>query len=229
MTLVKVTPFSGLGCFCPDLHFNGPSIKIPWLWSYFLRRQDTSTTKSMPPQQHTARQLLSGSWCLWNIKQHPSPRAAALHNSGPSGCTLWKRHSWAPGKSTATQLWRRLFRNMGLHSMAVRWGGGWIKAVNSPHPPHSGRRHAGYRTWQSKSKPNSSRLPPQRRECFSFGCARSQLLHTWSLVEARRVLRQQHVASGLWPACGDSSPWPGIQPRSPALGTRGSLTHWTTS
>ena len=83
----KVPPFSGPWFLPPikrwgqDLSFSGPSTKIPWLCSYLLRRQDISTTKNVSPQQHTARQLLPGSWCLWNIKQHLNPRAAALHDA----------------------------------------------------------------------------------------------------------------------------------------------------
>ena len=47
---------------------------------------------------------------------------------------------------------------------------------------------------------------------YLFGCARAQL-HMWN----------------LWPSCGlwDLVSWPQTEPRPPALGIRGDLSHWT--
>ena len=248
----KLPPFSGPWFLPPikrwgqDLSFSGPSTKIPWLCSYFLRWQDTSTTKNVSPQQHTARQLLPGSWCLWNIKQHLNPRAAALHDAAAFRLYSVKMAllSAREGHPHRTQLRRRRFRDTVLHSMAVWWDGGWTKAVNRfppshPRPSSLGERWAGFRKWQSKSEPRRTLLPQQRR--FFLGCASSQLLDTRPLAEARRILQlwtwilgcSLHVGCPL----PDHAPNPGplhqepggVLPTGPPLSPRNFYHCWTGS
>lgn len=136
------------------------------------------------------------------------------------------------GHPHRTQLWRRRFRDTVLHSMALRWDGGWIKAVNRfhpsppPDPPHS-ERDGQVSGSGGVSQNQGALLAEQRQEFFllrqlaAAGCATA----SWGTQGPQAA----GVDSGLRPARGLSFPWPGTQPRPPASGTWGSLTHWTTS
>lgn len=193
------------------------------------------TTGYLNYQKHTARQLLPGSWCLWNIKQHLNPRAAALHNAvafrlySKNGTPEHQGRASTQNPTTEVAL---SGYGSSLHGSQVGWGMDQgcepVSPITTPRPSSLGERRAGFRKWRSKSEPRRTLLPEQRQEFF-LGCASSQLLDMRPLVEACRILRLRMwiLGCGLHVGCPfpDQAPNPG--PLHRELG--GSLTHWTTS